>query len=596
MSERPKNKRGDYRGEHDHKFDKPEAQAKAQAGRTEKSNTKLAVKKSVQAKVVNTRTKLVKPFISDYIGDKMIASDSNGKSWTTEFIDNLLDEAKNDPNSKAASYLANVIFNPNFLDQLDKRAETEQLRNLDFVKYRIRETLYKEQQEIFDHTFNKQVEEKITFNVSGRRTGKSELDARLLLADALYPGHHALYLNRTTRNALKQGYDTVEKVLQSLGIKYKGTRGDGIINIENGGDITFGGASNTVDIDVYRGFHYSLIVADEFPHYKCQRYLFNEVLYPATIDYADSRIVLTGTPPRTKNFSYSLWNNPKAHLQKYNYNYTVNPFIPNKEGLLERIAEEIGEEPDSSFMRREYLADMEAFDVEALVWPKYTTYLWDDKTEPTTFDKAYIGVDYGDTDYNGVVALLITKDKKGYVYKKTYKHNKDSVTSLCNSIVELYEELKNHYIFNKGITVITDNNEKMITRELRVTYKIPDVRTAFKYDKAFAIDQLREFLATEAIKINKQNAELITDLENTVYKRDDETDRIIRELDEDAYHGDLIMCLLYVSRQYAFEILGRREGNNEAKIVEIEPGFSYLEEPYDVGKLVDETWEVQQLD
>jgi hypothetical protein len=61
-----------------------------------------------------------------------------------------------------------------------------------------------------------------------------------------------------------------------------------------------------------------------------------------------------------------------------------------------------------------------------------------------------------------------------------------------------------------------------------------------------ALALLAELMATKIY--TPKDSSLTDEYEQVVYKRDEETDAILAELDDDTYHGDAIMALLYLSR------------------------------------------------
>jgi hypothetical protein len=59
------------------------------------------------------------------------------------------------------------------------------------------------------------------------------------------------------------------------------------------------------------------------------------------------------------------------------------------------------------------------------------------------------------------------------------------------------------------------------------------------------------------------NSPLVDEFEMTVYKRDEATDAVLPEIDDDIYHPDAIFALLYAYRQYLFDI--GAEGGGQSK-------------------------------
>ena len=84
-------------------------------------------------------------------------------------------------------------------------------------------------------------------------------------------------------------------------------------------------------------------------------------------------------------------------------------------------------------------------------------------------------------------------------------------------------------------------------------YKLP-AYNCYKYDKAYAIEMLAEELRTGRMQI-PENGVLDNEMEQILYKRDNDTDAIIPELDEEiGIHADAMMALLYASRKIFFDM------------------------------------------
>ena len=104
---------------------------------------------------------------------------------------------------------------------------------------------------------------------------------------------------------------------------------------------------------------------------------------------------------------------------------------------------------------------------------------------------------------------------------------------------------------------------KSIAFELSQTHRLP-VYNAYKYDKMYAITSMAERMRTGELQI-EQDSVLVEECERTVYKRDDETDAILNEIDDDVFHPDGLDALLYAYRMYAFDC-GDDVGGNGGKI------------------------------
>lgn len=539
--------------------------AASAAGKKGNKNSTAATQAITKSPVIAVgRNKRITPEIQQIIKDELTAVDKNGVPYIHRFIKAFLNEAKTDLNSTPARMLASAMFKDDLMTTLDAELNKQMTKDAAFTEYRIRQTLYDKQKDVFDDNTSRTIE-----CICTRRAGKTELVARMLVREATKPPYitptgkplerNAIYLNRTFSNAVGQMGKPVTDILESLDIHYDGNPGSGIITLDNGNTITFGGYNNKGDIDKYRGFHYGLICCDEIGHLRNPEILMRETLEPALMDYGpEGRIIMTGTPPRNKvNYAYRQWHNPS--VKHYHWSFMDNPFIPNKESVIEQACKDHGVTIDAPFIQREYYGNLEAFDTDALVFRGYKTY----EKLPTTFDYAWIGVDWGFEDAAAVVTTLC-KDKKMYVVR-SWSESKKAISEICDVVKKELEWIKTNVSVARVPWVICDTNEKGAVYELYKTYGITNAYCAYKYDKNMAVDQLAEWLRTDTVFVNKDDEVMKQDLDNTLWKRDEESDKILHEFDDEAYHGNAIMALLYVSRQFAFDSLGLTDANKAAQ-------------------------------
>ncbi len=523
-----------------------------------KNNHKLTreehVKGALNAHASNNLHKLVEGTMLDYLRGALTQPGENNRALYEEFVDNFLKDAVANPNGQAARMLGSGLFNENTLAKLDAETNKLMARDVEFHRFRIRETLFDKQQALFDNRTDREM-----MVICSRRSGKTEFNARKIVDAALVPNTPIAYYNLTFSNAIAQMYDRVMEVANKvdMGTMSGTSKSDGFIKFNNGSTVKFFGNSNNAEADKARGFSYRLVIIDEVGAERNLKYLINDVLSPLLKDYADSQIIYTGTPPRNKvHYSHTLWNMPG--VKKYHWTLLDNPYIPNRETLIQDECKKRGISEDDPFIKREYFGDMEAFDTETQVFKDYKTYnQLPSDIIPTNI---YIGVDFGFSDFNGVVALVADANKrKAFVFNNEKKFNKSSVSDIAKAITDTREEVlkwalsKNPKFELNKLQVITDTNEKSISYELVTTYGIKNVFTAYKYDKQEAISQLSEWLRNGTITI-PENGECANECENTMYKRDD-NDNILADIDDDLFHPDIMDALLYVSRQYAFDVM-----------------------------------------
>ena len=476
-------------------------------------------------------------------------------TYAEDFVLTVRKAALANPNSQAGQLLAAMLLSPEAIERMDRESEKIIARDVAFARYRLASTMFKEQKEVLDDRISRRVA-----NMCSRRAGKTELNARILLDMCLDANSPCSYIHLTKSNAVAQLFDlcvqnaAVAGLVITNGRDRKGDKNKGLIEFSNGSSIRFGGNSNKDEIEKIRGYKYRCVIIDEAQSQKNLRYLVEEVLEPLLFDYADSRLYLTGTPPRIPHTYFERCFKSREY-KSYHWDMRQNPFIPNADAELERICKAKGLTLDSPFIRREYLGLIE-YDTEALVFKGYVTY----GTVPDDFvpTNVYIGVDFGFSDYNSVITFVSDNARRrGYVTDER-KFNKAAVTEIVDNVrkaVDAAKELcvkRNRAFDLNNIGIYCDTNEKSIVYELCMTYNLP-AYCAYKYDKMMALSQLADWTRTGAVQVPSDGV-LQDEFEQTVYKRDLETDAILPEIDDDVFHPDATDALLYLSRQWAFDI------------------------------------------
>lgn len=520
-----------------------------------KGNTKTGSEKAqAQAAATAQRkfNRVVETEMLDYLRDSLTAPDSKGVPYFQKYVSKFLKSALDEPNGVCSRMLSSGLFNEKLLQKLDSEAVNAMEKDQDFNIYRLRQTLFDKQQEVFDNDFDKRI-----IVICSRRSGKTELNARKILKVLMKKKHRVLYLNKTFTNAINQMWNIIEDLCKKLNfIPVESKKTEGTMTWSNGSFLKFEGVADISAVDKLRGFSWHLIVQDECGHIKNIQYLIDEVLTPSTADYADSQILFSGTPPRTKNYAVTLWNS--NGIKKYRWTLKDNPFIPNAAEFIEQVCKEKGITIDAPFIQREYFGVVGAFDTDAMVYRNFKTY--DKLPSDIHIDKVYIGVDFGFVDYNAIVNIIVDNlHKKCYIYRCD-KFNKAGYDEVVFRIRQAYENaqafLLENAIDDKGnIIIITDTNEPTMCFDLNKKYGLPTEK-AYKYDKAAGINELASAMRTGQVLVQESLENIKEECEATVWKRD-ENDVIIPEIDDDVYHPDIMDAILYVSRN-VFERWGKK--------------------------------------
>lgn len=498
-------------------------------------------------------------YLATYMFD---VSNQDKISWFEEYVRNYLTTASKDPNSKPAQQIANALFNESFIRQICEHLSAQREHDLDFKTYQLRSTLYDKQQQLFDNNIDQRI-----VVINSRRSGKTETMGRIIARELLQPDAHVVYLNRTSSAAVRQIREPLRVSLEKIGLKsIKGSVDNQEVHYENGSQLLVLGNNNSADIDKLRGERISCCIMDECGHQRNVKQIMREVVGPALKDYGSkSKLYLVGTPPRIPHtYVEELWNNPE--VKKYHWTFLDNPFIPDRDKVIEQVCKDEKVEPNSAFIRREYLGEMGVYDDDAKYITKYTYN--PQETLPNTLDFAYIGVDWGYEDKAAVISIVANKQKGQAYIVETWSEPHKGIKEISDEILRQYNNLKSKYNLARQPWVICDNNEKSAVSDLYHQYHIPNVFTAYKYDKDYALDQLHEMFATNKIVVvNDPSGRVLQDIDSTLWRRDEETDRILHELDDDIWHPNALFAILYVSRQLAIDIFGWIDSNKAAKAI-----------------------------
>lgn len=528
-----------------------------------------------------------------YIGEALTKVEK-GTNWYKKFIDTLMADALKNPGGRCGQLLASTLFNEATLSKLGTEASKAKDDQEEYRIYQLRQTLYKEQQEVFDNQIDRNI-----IVICSRRAGKTELNARKLLKTALRRNSPCLYLNKTFANAIDQMYDLVMDLAGKLDFAVaSSSKTDGMIKFTNGSSIKFGGINDIAAIDKYRGFKFRLVIVDEVGHIKNGQYLIDEVLEPATSDFTDSQMLFTGTPPRVKNFATRLWH---SKIRKYHWTAIDNPFIHDFQEFIDKKCKEKGLTIDDPFIQREYYGNMEAYDTNAVVWKGYKVYKLSDilsnKVEidanqlghiifhPTS---AYIGVDWGGTDNNAIVSVLVDEiSKHAFVYD-LWVDKKTGLEVIKAEIQKAYNNaisrLRDYGIddSDKRVHIITDTNMVEFCVDL-CNLGLP-VEKAKKYEMMTSVEDMGALLRTGKVLVPDSWTEddnmLIHDFKNTVYKRDEETDELKPIIDDESYHPDAAHALRYAIRAFTGSgtWLNAKAANTSAVDPTVAPGLENLKE------------------
>jgi hypothetical protein len=529
-----------------------------------RANLKKAMNPEAQTKAKITKSltmptnRLIKETSLDYIRQSLLKPmDENGTPYYQVFITNFLQDALEDPEGKCSQMLSSGLFNERLLEVLDsEKVETKKI-DIEYERYKLMKTLYKEQREIFDDP------NRYLFAICSRRVGKSTLASRLLVADSLEPNHRGLYIGPKATHAKGIGLKMVVDLLEQMNyVRLKGSQtfsanpatieyrvhtdpGGALVEFNNGSTITFRGNSKTGEADNYQGFKYTFCVVDEVQSQCCLDYLLNQILSAAMVDVKGSKQLLIGTPPRVPNtYCEKLWNMKDNVYSKFHWDMSKNPYLENDvETEIEIACKKAGVNKDSTFIQREYYGKF-VYDTEALIFKDYK--LYDKIPEDFIPTKVWVGVDWGYVDSNAITVTAVDYyNKKAYViYDRSFKRADTDEQEI--EVQKAYyfglDFLKKYRIPNAehNICIVCDTNQPSLTLKIRRA-GLPIVE-AYKPVIVPTIEALATDMRTKLYI--PRGSVLEEECTKTLWERDD-SGRILPKVDDVAFHPNAIHALRY---------------------------------------------------
>lgn len=412
-----------------------------------------------------------------------------------------------------------------------------------------------------------------------RRAGKTHMLVAMSIIECMRkPNTTCIYIGETME--LTEGLvdDACNKLIDACHLQDKRGKRFNWRKMDNGSQILVRGLSNTKDPDQIRGKGAKVIVIDEFFHLKSEllEYLQREVLQPMQMDYADDyKFLCAGTPPQVKGtfgeMAWKTWEVPHFFWTWQDNPHPVN--LEARRAYVEKVLEEKGLTWDSPFARREYGGEW-AYDDDLVLYPNVKTYDPNEALPSWKVSRIFFGIDYGVSDNDAIWGVAWSDDEgKGYQFFET-KFNrldiKDRTMSqldyLKQQVMEAWEMAINLLItaplstydtealkqINKRILWDSDDNDQHLTQELSMYCVFEDpvleplrlqIDNAHKTDKKIMWDKIDTLMRTGKlllIKGGKTEHECIS----TILLRGPNGE-IYNEIDENAYHPDLLPCMRY---------------------------------------------------
>ena len=460
------------------------------------------------------------------------------------------------PGSQAFKFLADRLYGQDILQDIDAQVNRARAQDTDFAMYRVLKRGFDVQQRVLlSHARDIGI-------MAGRRAGKSEtnkLESIKVIESG--PGKRVLIIGLTIMKTVQIYFDDMVRMMDELGIEFAPSSTENNITTGNGGLVQFGGNSNKLEREKYRGQHWDLIIIDECQSQTELGAFIADIINPMLLDTAGT-LMLTGTGPRTRGtFWEKYFTNPSPSGLRLNWNLSSNPAIADYQNALAQVREKYNLAETDPLYMREYLG-LIVYDDDALVYRLTDqNYYTDDSmlawmaTQSPDDIRFVGGLDYGFRDSDAFVVFMYSEkaNEKWLVYE--YKQNGTDVSTLCDAVNSAKEYIRTSVLFSgsyrRDFDIFADTSDQKISLELNHRYGI-SVHNALKYDKSMAVQMLREEVRQGNLK-TKSGSVWAEESLRIVFKRmeiEGQASVITREIDDEIYHPDEMDAILYSLRNY----------------------------------------------
>lgn len=378
---------------------------------------------------------------------------------------------------------------------MDARKALEELASRTKGKFRLEDVCFQEQIEFIEHP------SRLKSCVTGRRAGKTYCCAAYLLHTALNRANStSLYITLTRSNAKKIIWPTLLELNYLYQLKGVVNESDLSITFGNGSRIFLSGASDSAEVEKFRGLGLALCIIDETQSFKDYlETLIEEVISKALYDY-DGTLALIGTPGPVPSGYFHKCSQSDVYSH-HRWTMFNNPFIKAKSGktpqeILDQDLARKGVTIHDSSIRREVFAEW-VTDSDSLVF-HYDANLNDYKEQPPLTDYV-IGVDLGFDDADAIAVLGWSADSSSIYLVEEVVTRGDTLTDLAvklEAVIARYNPLR--------IVMDTGGLGKKLAEELRKRYSLP-IQAAEKARKFEYIELLNDALRTGRFKAQKRS-------------------------------------------------------------------------------------------
>ncbi len=451
------------------------------------------------------------------------------------------------------------------LDQVDDILQNRRTDDIKYLRYLLYEYCFDEQREVLLSS------KPLITVIGGRRCGKTDLWAvKCVKVGISHDKGDVFYVGLTAKAAFDIIWPKLMAVLTYLHVPFTPHIADQAIELNTGVRIFVKGSSTKQDLENMRGHALRLAIVDECQSrgYEKLKMLCEEILGPALQDFEGSQLCLGGTPSRVQgNYAEEKYAENGPQTARFNWNMSVNPYIPNHEKILGTVRKEKGWTADNQVYRREYKGEVGVYDTEAVVFrlqarnhfketdlPAWTA------SQPAADIFFSGGIDYGFDDSDSCTINMASVNKPERFTLFEHKGNRSGISDFASQVKRGISLVAGNPIFaklpNKSIPFFCDTEGlgKKITYDLARQFGI-SVQPAYQGQQELMVEMLQDEVDSGRLKVRETQTlggkEIVGPFEEETRKivwARNEKDELTRTIDDDIYHPEITKSMLYAFR------------------------------------------------
>jgi phage terminase large subunit-like protein len=372
-----------------------------------------------------------------------------------------------------------------------------------------------------------------------RRAGKSNgLSLRFFRTLIKYSGCFCPYIALTRESARNIMWEILQEHDERFKIGAKFTESNLTVTLPNDSRLQLFGADMKNFARRLKGIKTPGAAIDEAQDFGSHiEYIVETVLEPATSDYSDGWLAVTGTPgPVPHGYFYDVTEKGRGKPAAHRWSVYQNPYMPGIREHVQNLKAKKAWQDDNPTLRREWFGEW-VLDLKALVIQYEAERNHYDNLPVFRAGSYVIGVDIGFDDSDAISVLGWDK-KAPHVYLVEERVSpQQGITELARQISELvdrYQPLR--------IVMDTGGLGKKIAEEIRRRFAIPVV-AAEKTRKFEFIELLNDALRTRTF-FAKRDSQFAQDAARLKWDQDALELKIA-----DTFHSDVIDSTLYAFRE-----------------------------------------------